>query len=116
MSNSGANLNAKDQRGSTPAHMAASHGNSFTLHTILRNGVVSNKNTVPKTVKFFQRIVAVNAGSLSKEISTHGIECACGRKLQQLVLKYYVETAALSKFKIRKLATPSTVFLCDHSH
>ncbi len=40
LANNGANLNAKDQRGSTPAHMASSHGNSFTLHSILRNGVV----------------------------------------------------------------------------
>jgi len=39
--NNGVNLSAKDLHGATPAHMAAVHGHSFTLHTLLRAGVVS---------------------------------------------------------------------------
>lgn len=34
-------MTSKDVRGSQPAHLAAAHGNSFTLCTILRAGVVS---------------------------------------------------------------------------
>jgi len=41
LANNGINLSARDLRGSTPAHMAAAHGHSFTLHTLLRAGVVS---------------------------------------------------------------------------
>ena len=40
--NNGCNMSAKDIRGSTPLHLAAAHGNSFTLHTLLRGGVVSS--------------------------------------------------------------------------
>ena len=40
LANNGANLNAKDSRGSTPGHLAAGHGNSFTLHSLLRAGIV----------------------------------------------------------------------------
>jgi ankyrin repeat domain-containing protein 42 len=42
LANNGANLNAKDVRGATPAHMGAAHGNSFTLHSALRSGVDVN--------------------------------------------------------------------------
>ena len=42
MANNGANLSARDARGATPSHMAAGHGNSFTLHSILRAGVEVN--------------------------------------------------------------------------
>jgi len=41
LANNGINLSARDLRGATPAHMAAAHGHSFTLHTLLRAGVVS---------------------------------------------------------------------------
>ena len=41
LANNGVNMSAKDLRGVTPAHMAAAHGHSFTLHTLLRAGVVS---------------------------------------------------------------------------
>jgi hypothetical protein len=33
-------MTSKDVRGSMPAHLAAAHGNSFTLCTILRAGIV----------------------------------------------------------------------------
>lgn len=36
----GANLTAKDDRGCTPLHLAASHGHSYTLQRILHSGVV----------------------------------------------------------------------------
>ena len=39
--NNGVSMSSKDSRGSTPAHLAAAHGNSFTLNTILRAGIVS---------------------------------------------------------------------------
>ncbi|KAM4845875.1 ankyrin repeat domain-containing protein 42 isoform 2-T2 [Thomomys bottae] len=35
----GANLAAQDDRGCTPMHLAATHGHSFTLQTMLRSGV-----------------------------------------------------------------------------
>ncbi|MBN3308856.1 ANR42 protein, partial [Amia calva] len=38
----GANLTAQDNRGCTPAHLAAAHGHSYTLQTVLRSGVDSN--------------------------------------------------------------------------
>ena len=41
LANNGINLSARDLRGATPAHMAAAHGHSFTLHTLLRAGMVS---------------------------------------------------------------------------
>jgi len=41
LANNAINLSARDLRGATPAHMAAAHGHSFTLHTLLRAGVVS---------------------------------------------------------------------------
>ena len=41
LANNGANMNSKDCRGNTPAHLASGHGNSFTLHSILRSGIVS---------------------------------------------------------------------------
>jgi len=41
LANNGINLSARDVHGATPAHMAAAHGHSFTLHTLLRTGVVS---------------------------------------------------------------------------
>jgi len=41
LANNGVNLSAQDIRAATPAHMAAAHGHSFTLHTLLRAGVVS---------------------------------------------------------------------------
>ncbi|KAJ7399173.1 hypothetical protein BTVI_117552 [Pitangus sulphuratus] len=43
----GANLEAQDDRGCTPAHLAAAHGQSYTLQTILRSGAnvnVSDRN------------------------------------------------------------------------
>ena len=40
LANNNVNLSAKDHRGSTPGHLAAAHGNSFTLNTILRSGTV----------------------------------------------------------------------------
>ena len=45
LSNNGANMNSKDYRGNTPAHLASAHGNSFTLHSILRSGIVSETYT-----------------------------------------------------------------------
>ncbi|XP_063807410.1 ankyrin repeat domain-containing protein 42 isoform X2 [Pseudophryne corroboree] len=38
----GANLSTKDDRGCCPAHLAAAHGHSFTLQTILRSGTDSS--------------------------------------------------------------------------
>ncbi|KAH0625229.1 hypothetical protein JD844_033534 [Phrynosoma platyrhinos] len=43
----GVNVGVQDDRGCTPAHLAANHGQSYTLQTILRSGVdanVSDKN------------------------------------------------------------------------
>ncbi|XP_041370162.1 ankyrin repeat domain-containing protein 42-like [Gigantopelta aegis] len=43
LANNGVSLAGKDVRGSTPLHLASAHGNSFTLHTILRTGVNVNE-------------------------------------------------------------------------
>lgn len=41
LANNGVSMCAEDTRGANPVHMASSHGNSFTLQSILRTGVVS---------------------------------------------------------------------------
>ena len=46
-------MSARDARGATPAHMAAAHGNSFTLHSILRAGVVGLNITQKSCLKFY---------------------------------------------------------------
>ncbi len=41
LATNGISMSGRDQRGNTPAHLAASHGNSYTLGSILRAGTVS---------------------------------------------------------------------------
>ena len=48
--NNSANMNARDARGATPSHMAAAHGNSFTLQSILRSGAVSSHAGITTSV------------------------------------------------------------------
>ena len=38
----GININARDHRGQTPAHLAATHGHSHTLQAIIRAGADVN--------------------------------------------------------------------------
>lgn len=38
----GINVNARDHRGQTPAHLAATHGHSHTLQAIIRGGADVN--------------------------------------------------------------------------
>lgn len=50
----GASFNTRDQRGNTPAHLAAAHGNSYTLASILRGGTVSRMYDYSKWGKLFK--------------------------------------------------------------